>query len=291
MNCLQGIIFKGIGGFYYVKTEDDKIYECKARGIFRKEKIKPMIGDKVKIEIIDDVHGNIEEIMTRSTELVRPPVANIDLLVVVVAAKNPDPDFYFIDKLLVMAEARGIKPCICINKTDIQNADEIKSIYKNTKYPIFETCAKNNGLPTELYNYLEGKTTAFAGLSGVGKSSILNLLVEDELETGAISDKIQRGKHTTRHVELFELKNGGYVLDTPGFSSFEAEIMTPQELCNYFPEMSEFLNGCRFSGCAHINEPDCIVKNAVKDGFISQKRYESYCKMYDTLKQIKQWEL
>ena len=288
---MQGIIFKGIGGFYYVKAENNLIYECKARGIFRKDKIKPMIGDRVEIEIIDEAHGNIEKIMERTSQLVRPPVSNIDLLVVVIATTNPEPDFYFIDKLLVMAEARGIKPSLCINKTDISSAEKIKENYKNTGYPIFEACAKENSLPDDLYDYLESKTTAFAGLSGVGKSSLLNLLVDDILETGAISDKIQRGKHTTRHIELFELKNGGYVLDTPGFSSFEAEIMTPQELCSYFPEMSEFLNGCRFSGCAHINEPDCIVKNAVKDGFISQSRYESYCKMYDTLKQIKQWEL
>ncbi len=288
---MQGIIFKGIGGFYYVKAENNLIYECKARGIFRKEKIKPMIGDRVEIEIIDDTHGNIEKIMERKSQLIRPPVSNIDLLVVVIATTNPEPDFYFIDKLLVMAESRGIKPLLCVNKTDISSAQKIKEIYKNTGYPVFEACAKESNLPDDLYNYLEGKTTAFAGLSGVGKSSLLNLLVDDDLETGAISDKIQRGKHTTRHVELFELKNGGYVLDTPGFSSFEAEIMTPQELSDYFPEMSEFKYGCRFSGCAHINEPDCIVKNAVKDSFISQSRYESYCKMYDTLKQIKQWEL
>ena len=288
---MQGIIFKGIGGFYYVKAENNLIYECKARGIFRKEKIKPMIGDRVEIEIIDEAHGNIEKIMERKSQLIRPPVSNIDLLVVVIATTNPEPDFYFIDKLLVMAESRGIKPSLCVNKTDISSSEKIKEIYKNTGYPVFEACAKENNLPDGLYNYLEGKTTAFAGLSGVGKSSLLNLLVDDDLETGAISDKIQRGKHTTRHVELFELKNGGYVLDTPGFSSFEAEIMTPQELSDYFPEMSEFKYGCRFSGCAHINEPDCIVKNAVKDGFISQSRYESYCKMYDTLKQIKQWEL
>lgn len=288
---MQGIIFKGIGGFYYVKAENGLIYECKARGIFRKEKIKPMIGDRVEIDIIDETHGNVEKIMERKSQLIRPPVSNIDLLVVVIATTNPEPDFYFIDKLLVMAESRGIKPSLCINKTDISSAEKIKEIYKNTGYPIFEACAIDNKLPDDLYGYLEGKTTSFAGLSGVGKSSLLNLLVDDDLETGAISDKIQRGKHTTRHVELFELKNGGYVLDTPGFSSFEAEIMTPQELSDYFPEMSEFKNGCRFSGCAHVNEPDCIVKNAVRDGLISQSRYESYCKMYDTLKQIKQWEL
>lgn len=289
--CLQGIIVKGIGGFYYIKAENGLVYECKARGIFRKEKIKPMIGDRVEIEIIDEIHGNIEKIMDRKSELIRPPVSNIDLLVVVVATKNPNPDFYFLDKLLVMAEARGIKPALCINKTDISSADEIKKIYKNTNYPIFEASAKNSVFSPELYDYLEGKTTAFAGLSGVGKSSLLNLLVDDDLETGAISDRIQRGKHTTRHVELFELQNGGYVLDTPGFSSFEAEIIKTSELCRYFPEMSEFLEGCRFSGCAHINEPDCRVKDAVNEGIISQSRYESYLKMYDILKQVKQWEL
>ena len=289
--CLQGIIFKGIGGFYYVKAEDGVTYECKARGIFRKEKIKPMIGDRVIIEVIDSSHGNIEKICERKSQLVRPSVANIDLLVVVVAAKNPDPDFYFIDKLLVMSEARGIKPLLCINKTDIKTAEDIKTAYKNTGYPIFESCAANKLIPKELYDILENKTTAFTGLSGVGKSSLLNLLVDDELETGEISYKIQRGKHTTRHVELFELKNGGYVLDTPGFSSFEAEIMTPQSLWEYFPEMREYQNTCRFAGCAHINEPQCSVKNAVSEEKISKSRYESYTKMYDALKQIKQWEI
>ena len=179
--CLQGIIFKGIGGFYYIKAEDDLVYECKARGVFRKEKIKPMIGDRVEIEIIDESHGNISKIMPRTSELVRPPVSNIDLLVVVVATINPAPDFYFLDKLLVMAEARGIKPAICINKTDISSACEIREIYKNTNYPIFEACAKDNRIPDELCDYLKGKTTAFAGLSGVGKSSLLNALLGEEI--------------------------------------------------------------------------------------------------------------
>ena len=192
---MQGIIFKGIGGFYYVKAENNLIYECKARGIFRKDKIKPMIGDRVEIEIIDETHGNIEKIMERTSQLIRPPVSNIDLLVVVISTTNPEPDFYFIDKLLVMAEARGIRPSLCVNKTDISSSEKIKENYKNTGYTIFEACAKENKLPDDLYNYLEGKTTAFAGLSGVGKSSLLNLLVDDDLETGAISDKIQRGKH------------------------------------------------------------------------------------------------
>ncbi len=288
---MQGIIIKGIGGFYYVKAEDGSVYECRARGIFRKEKIKPMIGDKVIIEIIDSEHGNIEQILPRSTHLIRPGVANIDLLVVVAAAKNPDPDFYFIDKLLVMAEARKINPAICVNKTDLASAAIFGENYKNTSYPIFEVCAESGKLPDSLKDFLKGKTTAFAGLSGVGKSSILSILTGQSIQTGDISEKIRRGKHTTRHTELFELDNGGYVLDTPGFSSFEAEIMTPAELCGCFPEMYDFLTGCRFSGCAHINEPDCLVKNAVNDGLISEQRYDSYKKIYETLKQIKQWEL
>lgn len=288
---MQGIIVKGIGGFYYVKTDAFSVYECRARGIFRKEKIKPMIGDKVTIDIIDGECGSITEILPRSNQLPRPGVANIDRLIVVAAAKNPNPDFYFIDKLLVMAEARKIKPAICVNKIDLAPADMFRENYKNTAYPIFEVCAEGGAIPDSFTDYLRGKTTAFAGMSGVGKSSILSILTGKDIQTGDISEKIRRGRHTTRHTELFGLDNGGYVLDTPGFSSFEAEIMTPSELCGCFPEMSEFLTGCRFSGCAHINEPDCTVKEAVKNGFISEMRYESYHKMYETLKQIKQWEM
>ena len=288
---LQGILFKGIGGFYYVKADNGLIYECKARGIFRKENIKPTIGDRVVIEIIDDTHANIVSIMERSSYLIRPSVSNVDSLVVVVSVKNPVPDFCFIDKLLVMSEIRGIKPALCINKTDLISPDEIKNNYKNTNYPIFEVCAKNEKINEDFYDFLKDKTTAFAGLSGVGKSSILNLLVKKELKTGNVSDKIQRGKHTTRHVELFELDFGGYVLDTPGFSSFEAETINPKDLDKYFPEMQKFLNQCRFNGCAHINEPDCKVKEALKNDEISQSRYESYKKIYESLKQINKWEL
>lgn len=282
---------KGIGGFYYVRGEDLVIYECKARGIFRKDKIKPMIGDRVELSVIDDSHGNIEKILPRKTELIRPNVANIDTLIIVTAAKDPDPDFYLIDKLLLMAEIKGITPAICVNKTDLKASDTIRAVYKTTAYPIFETCAASDSLPSDLLEFIKDKTTAFAGLSGVGKSTILNLVVDNEVETGDISSKIGRGKHTTRHIELFELPEGGYVLDTPGFSSYEPDIIEASALAEYFPEMSSYLNSCRFKGCAHINEPDCAVKAALSENKISQKRYESYCKMYDILKNHKKWEI
>lgn len=286
---LHGVIIKGIGGFYYVRTDSGSVYECKARGIFRKEKVKPMIGDSVELSVIDDAHGNIDAILPRKTELVRPPVANIDTLVIVAAAKDPNPDYYLIDKLLLMAEIKGINPVICVNKTDLEASDNIKRVYAGTGYKIFEACAKSEAPPPDLVEFIKNKTTAFAGLSGVGKSSLLNLLIDKNVETGDISSKIGRGKHTTRHVELFELEGGGYVLDTPGFSSYEPDIIEASQLCEYFPEMAGLSAYCRFKGCAHLNEPDCAVKSALKDGRISEERYSSYSKMYDILKNIKKW--
>lgn len=287
---MQGIIIKGIGGFYYVKAEDSNIYECKARGIFRKENIKPMIGDRVLIAVTDSQHGSIDKIEPRKTKLIRPPVANIDTLIIVCAAKNPDPDFYLTDKLLLIAELKGITPALCINKTDLESAKKIKEEYKNTGYRIFEACAAEDRLPDGLEDFLKGKTTAFAGLSGVGKSSILNMIVDRSVETGSISEKTGRGKHTTRHVELFELDGGGFVLDTPGFSSLQPDMIDCSELALYFPEMAALSSECRFKGCAHISEPDCAVKNALSLGKISNERYLSYTKMYEILKNHKPWE-
>lgn len=286
---MQGVIIKGIGGFYYVRTDSGSVYECRARGIFRKENIKPMIGDNVELSVIDSNHGNIDTILPRKTQLVRPPVANIDTLVIVAAAKDPNPDYYLIDKLLLMAEMNKITPVICINKTDLETSDEIRQVYKYTGYRIFEACAKSDTLPPDLIEFIKNKTTAFAGLSGVGKSSLLNLLIDSDVEIGAVSSKIGRGRHTTRHIELFELKNGGYVLDTPGFSSYEPDIIEASELCEYFPEMAGLSSQCRFKGCAHINEPDCAIKTALKNGQISPERYLSYSKMYDILKNFKKW--
>ena len=279
----KGVIVKGIGGFYYVKSENNDIAECRARGIFRKDNIKPMIGDRVIFE-----NGSIREIEKRKNQLVRPPVANIDNLVVVVATVSPEPDFMLIDKMLINAEAQNIKPMLCINKTDLKSPDSIKSIYEKAGYRVFEiSCEKNIG-QDKLQDALCGATTAFSGLSGVGKSSILNLLTNAGMETGNVSDRIKRGRHTTRHVELLELAGGGFVLDTPGFSSLEIKNVKREELYKYFPEFGTGV--CRFKGCSHINEPDCHVKDKLLSGKISKVRYENYCKLYSELEKIKDWE-
>ena len=251
---MNGIIIKGVGGFYYVKAADSNVYECKARGVFRKQKITPMIGDRAEIELIGE-KGSIVRILPRSSFLVRPPVANVDTMMLVVAAASPEPNLFLIDKMLVNAEINNIEPAVCINKTDIASREDIAEIYSKAGYKVFCVSAEKHEGTAELMDYLKGKTTAFAGLSGVGKSSLLNIITDDDLETGSVSEKIQRGKHTTRHVELFEMKNGGFVLDTPGFSSLEVEGIKAEDLWQYFPEMANSQNKCRFRGCSHINEP------------------------------------
>ncbi len=286
---INGRIIKGIGGFYYVKAADNVIYECKARGIFRKESIKPAIGDFVDIEVING-KGSIEKIYPRTSYLIRPTVANIDVLVIVVAAAEPEPNILLIDKLLVNAENVGIKPVILINKTDVKSGEELKEIYEKAGYPVVLTCAKEEDVKEEILPYIKDKTSAFAGLSGVGKSTILNIITDTFQETGEISDRIKRGKHTTRHVELLELSEGGYVLDTPGFSSFELNSIKADELYKYFPEMQDINDMCRFKGCKHINEPDCAVKEKVEIGEIAKSRYESYVELFGELKKIKEWE-
>ncbi len=286
---MRGKIIKGIGGFYYVKTADNTVYECKARGIFRKDNIKPCIGDEVEI-LADGEKGSIENIYPRRTELIRPSVSNIDVLVIVVAAKDPEPNIFLIDKLLVNAEKSGIIPIICINKTDAASGDELLDIYQKAGYEVICVSAKKGDGFEKLLPHLKDKTSAFAGLSGVGKSSILNLLTDTCQETGEVSEKIKRGKHTTRHVELLELRGGGYVLDTPGFSSFEVNNIKATELYKYFPEMRDYGDMCRFKSCSHINEPDCIIKERVECGEISKSRYESYKELFEQLKNVKEWE-
>lgn len=286
---MEGIIIKGIGGFYYVKAADGNVYECKARGIFRNEKIIPVIGDNVRIET-DGAKGAVTDIFPRRTQLVRPSVANIDMLVLVAAAASPDPNLFLIDKMLINAQINGIQPIICINKTDLTEGKELADIYTNAGYKVISVCAKENIGIDALFDAVKGKISAFAGLSGVGKSSILNILTGNALETGAISEKIQRGKHTTRHVELFELPQGGFVLDTPGFSSLEIHTIKADELQNYFPEMAQTKDVCRFRGCSHINEPDCAVKAMLIDGRVPQSRYESYKTLYNQLNSVKEWE-
>ncbi len=286
---MTGTIIKGIGGLYYVEA-DGAVYECKARGIFRKQKITPAIGDRVEIEVKNG-KGSIVDIEPRKTHLLRPAVANVDMLMLVIAAASPAPNLFLADKMLINAETNGIEPMICINKTDLADYEEIEKIYRNAGYEVVCVSAESKEGAEPLRKYLKGRTTAFAGLSGVGKSTILSQIIGDALETGEVSEKIQRGKHTTRHVELFSLPEGGYVLDTPGFSSLEitdVSDITADELKGYFPEMSG-VSDCRFRGCSHINEPDCSVKAMLAEGKIAQSRYDSYVALYEILKNVKKY--
>lgn len=286
---MKGKIIKGIGGFYYVKTSEGDVIECRARGIFRNKNEKLYIGDDVEVSLIG-ASGTIEKIFPRRTVLVRPPVANIDAVVIVIAAADPAPDTLLADKLILSAEIAGIEPIICINKSDLKTDEELLKTYKNAGYKAICVSAKNKKDIGKLRALIKNRTSAFAGLSGVGKSTLLGVLTGKEQETGEISKKISRGRHTTRCVELLELSCGGFALDTPGFSSFEVGGVKAAELQNYFPEMKNFAENCRFKGCSHTQEPDCAVKEAVEKGKIAKSRYESYLNFYETLKNVKDWE-
>ena len=287
---MQGKIVKGIAGFYYVHVVESGVYECKAKGIFRKEKIKPLVGDNVKIEIIDENEktGNITEILPRKNELIRPAVANIDQALVVFAVTRPSPHFSLLDRFLVMMESKHIPVILCFNKEDIADDFQIKAlekIYSGCGYPCIFTSALEQRNIEQVKALLTGKTTAIAGPSGVGKSSMINVLQpEANMETGDISQKIERGKHTTRHSELFLIDADSYIMDTPGFSSLYMSDFEKEDLQYFFPEFEEFEGTCRFDGCSHTHEPDCAVKNAVSDGKIASVRYDSYKKIYEELK-------
>lgn len=285
----SGIITKGIGGFYYVSSQN-VTFECKARGIFRKNELSPLIGDRVIFSVIDSEHqkGSIDQILVRSSELTRPAVANVDQLLAVVSAKSPEPDLLLLDKLLITAEKKGIRTVICINKidldTDNSRADMVDA-YTNAGYSVIETCLKEENGFERIKAVLKGRITVFSGQSGVGKSTLLNRLMKASImKTGAISDKIERGKHTTRHAELIKLEDDGFVVDTPGFSSFELSGIQFDELQYQFPEFIKYLGKCRFSDCSHINQPDCSVKQAVEAGLISECRYLRFIELYNILK-------
>ncbi len=288
----SGIITRGIGGFYYVKTESG-VYECKARGIFRKEDITPLPGDRVVISIIDEYayKGSIDRILPRESELIRPAVANVNQLAVVIAVKSPVPDFVLLDKLLVTARLKNINPLILINKVDLDDGEEYKKIlntYSKTGIKLILLSSKLDMGFDILTEAMKDKITVFAGQSGVGKSTILNRILKlSVMKTGEVSNKIERGRHTTRHAELIELESGGLVVDTPGFSSFELEGITCDDLGMYYPEFEEYLEGCRFSHCSHISEPCCAVKEAVEEGYIGEDRYLRYIELYKVLKKQK----
>ena len=287
---MQGKIIKGIAGFYYVDSSDG-VFQCKAKGIFRNKSIKPLVGDNVEFEITheEDKEGNITEILERDNELIRPAVANIDQAMIVFALKAPNPNVNLLDKLLVCMEYQNIETIICFNKTDIADkdfAEDLASIYRNAGYKVLFTSATENEGVEEVKKALKGKSTVFAGPSGVGKSSMLNAIKEDAvMETGDISEKIGRGKHTTRHSEIFKTDDDTYVFDTPGFGSLFIPGMTKERLEDCFPEFSLYTNECRFIGCAHINEPDCAVKEAIEENKIAESRYESYKAFYEELKE------
>lgn len=292
---MTGKIVKGIAGFYYVYAADGILYECKAKGSFRKEGVKPLVGDDVELSVLDaeNQKGNIEEILPRSSELLRPAVANITQVLVVFAAAKPAPNLNLLDRFLIRMELEQVPVRIGFNKCELiteEEKRELYEVYASAGYPVqFFSVKETIGL-LELSRAFCGQTTALAGPSGVGKSSLLNYLCpEAGMETGGISRKIERGKHTTRHAELFVCGEAAYVMDTPGFSTLYLNEIEPKELWEYFPEMREPEKKCRFIGCRHRGEPDCGVKEALTDGRIKPQRYESYCRLYTELDSVKRY--
>lgn len=290
---VNGIIIKGIGGFYYVKTESG-IVECRARGIFREEKLTPLVGDKVKIRISDeDNTGYIEEIYPRTSQLLRPPVANITQAIIVMSIKKPDINTWLLDRFLIMAEHEKLEIIICINKSDLmpEKALELKTIYENIGYRVINTSVVAGLGIDELKVALDNNISVFAGPSGAGKSSLLNAVNRNfKLETGDVSTKTKRGKHTTRHVELLELHDNTFVLDSPGFSSLNIDFIEEEiQLKNYFKEIYKYGENCRFISCLHGNEPDCEVKKQVEEGNIFKERYENYLFFLEEIKNIRRY--
>lgn len=288
---MRGKIIKGIAGFYYVHAAGEGVYECKAKGIFRKENQKPLVGDDVEFEVTHekDAEGNIIKILPRKSELIRPAVANIDHALLIFAMAKPEPNYNLLDRFLIMMRRQGLGCTICFNKSDISDKtgrERLKKIYGNSGCGVIFVSALTNEGIDGLAGILRGKTTAAAGPSGVGKSSIVNCLQKGiKMETGAISGKIGRGKHTTRHSELIAVADDTYIMDTPGFSSLSLFDMEKETLKNYYPEFAPYENRCRFMTCAHISEPACGIREALDGGHISRARYENYAAFYEELKQ------
>ncbi len=292
MKSLNGIILKSTGGFYYVEVAD-VVYECKARGIFRKKNNSPRVGDRVKITVPEDGYCSIDEIFPRKNSLKRPPLANIDILVIVVSTAEPSPNYLVIDKMTAAAVDNDIKPVIVVSKSDLKPSDELVSVYKRAGIKAFSYSSESPADALVIKELLKGKTSAFTGNSGVGKSTLLNILYPElSLETGEISEKLGRGRHTTRTVELFKI-DGGYVADTPGFSTVDLErynMIDKENIMFCFPEFKEYLTTCQFTSCSHTCEKGCAIIKAVEEGIIPESRHRSYVAMYNEVKDIKQWQ-
>ena len=293
MTKATGRIIRSLSGFYDVQTED-RVVTCRARGILRKVGNSPLTGDLVEISI-EQGKGMVERILPRKNHFVRPAVANVDALVVFAANVNPVTEPYLIDRVCAIAGDQEVQVYLCVNKCDLDPAEDLVRIYRNAGFPVICTSAETGEGVQELRQVLQGKLTAFTGNSGVGKSSILNRLSPElNLATGEVSEKLGRGRHTTRHVELFCLGEDTYVADTPGFSSFDTdqmEVILKENLQYSFPDFGRYLGQCRFDDCSHRKEPDCAVRRAVEAGAVEKTRYDSYLRLYENYSQINLWEI
>lgn len=291
---MNGLIVKALSGFYYVQTEDGTVVECRARGKFRKAQMSPLVGDRVEISV-EAGKGTVETILPRRNQFVRPAVANLDALVVLASCVIPVTEPFLIDRITAIAGHQGVPVILCVNKCDLDYGDRLVQIYEHAGYPVIRTSAETGEGVEALHQAISGKVVAFTGNSGVGKSSILNCLDPAfRIQTGAVSDKLGRGRHTTRHVELYRMSDGTYVADTPGFSSFDTEqmeIILKENLQYAFPDFAPYLGQCQFNDCAHLAEPGCRVLQAVAEGDIEPSRHASYAKLYEKAKEIKLWEL
>lgn len=284
---LEGIVIKAYSGYYYVQQKE-KTWTCRLRGKFRLEKQDVLVGDRVKIKPADNDTGTVYEVMPRSSKLIRPPVANVEQAIITFAVQNPDPNLDLLDRFLILAEGAGVVPIICLNKGDLltEGPPSWLNIYSAIGYQVVLASTKELQGIEQLKQLLSGKISVFAGPSGVGKSSLLNAIQPGlKLQTGEISQKLKRGRHTTRHVELLPLQSGGLVADTPGFSSLYLPDIAAEELISLFPEMAGYAGLCRFNSCSHHKEPDCAVKEAMNKGKISERRYQSYTHLLTELKE------